>query len=417
VPLDEGNVFGPELVSGAYPPSSVDVVVGGLTAGATYRWTQGTTETSLTNGSQTLTTTGDFTAQGATITLTGPGLQQTALSSVKRIYKGVNNAILVYDFLNQAWAGYDNADGLTIKRFHIRGKNNTDRLFVVTVDGFMLLYEEDYEDTLLTPYTDVTVSTAPSVGNTVNVNASGTITVTGAAGNTNTTWGVTSLAGARENLWYDGLTAGYYRGGPSVWGASNTAPAKITNGVRFYATNGALPAVVTTGTWATITQVATQSVRATITTRGFAPQDGVDLSDFNWLTFDMQTWNPNYSVTVITDGVKEESTISSSITKSRTNYTVFGRPAFTATNVNGDHATDQREDYSVTIGSGSGYPAGIVFDSGVDLTRHQEFREEFKLRNRGRAARVKFASSQGRIRLMGCKLESTKKQTRAGAKS
>ena len=42
-----------------------------VTAGRVYQWTKGANETSLTNGSETLTASGSFTAQGTSITLTG----------------------------------------------------------------------------------------------------------------------------------------------------------------------------------------------------------------------------------------------------------------------------------------------------------------------------------------------------------
>ena len=424
VPLDEAYVLGPEKAGGEYPVSGTMTFP--VTQGATYRWVMGALDISLTNGSETLTRSADFVAAGTTVTLTGVGEEFTD-GSLKQTWLGVNNAVLVYDFLNQAWAGYDTCSGFSVSKFHIRRHNNTDRLFAIGQDGHILMAEEDYVDHLSTPFTEVLVNSAPANGNTIIVNSGVTITASG-TNNGATTWGAVgvSAASAAKKLW---STDGYGYSPASattVWTSPNTTPSLLTStagvepfatGIRFYSTNGWIPTVTATGSWYTITENTSQSIPTTIVTRGYAPDGGESLSDFDWLCFDMQTWNPNYSVSLLTDGPFETHTVASSITKSRTAYTVFGRAAFTQSNVNGDHDTDHREDYSVSIGTGTGSVAGVYFDGGLDLTRHQEFREEYKIRKRGRSARVKFVSSQGRLRLMGCKLESRKKQIRAGGKT
>lgn len=410
VPLDDAEILGPEIFFGRYPSTQLLTIP--VTTGARYRWIKGTADTQLANGTETLTASHDFTAQGSTVIATGVEGVITD-GSIKRVYAGVNNAILVYDFLNKAWAGYDQADGMAVKRFHIRQYRNTPRLWVFDYNGWTKLYEEDFEDHLSVPYVDVIVSTLPANGNTVRVNGGTTVTVAGSS-NGAATWGAGTIAGFAENLWTDG-NYGY---SPSsllaVWTSPNTTPAWLTGqGVRFYASNGVLPTVVTTGSWATVNERVTQQISSTLVTRSYLP-DG-DLCNFDWLCMDVQTWNPNYSVSLITDGVSEETTVRSEITKSRTRYTMFGRAGYDTSNVNGDHATNHREDYSIALGTNA--IPNLYLTNGVVFDRHQEFREEFKVKKFGRAAKVKLACTQGRLRVMGLKLENRRRQDAVGQRT
>ncbi len=422
VPLDSAEILGPELVEGSYPPGlpfNTEFTVAGLEVGSTYRLQLGANESQLTNGSLSLAYSGDFVAEATTAVLTGTDYQLEVTASLKKIHKGVNNAVLVYDFLNKAWAGYDEADQFSVKKLFTFEHNGIRRLFFTDHDGWVKMYEEDYEDHVSVPYVDVVVASAPSTGNTIRVNGGTTVTaIATASTNLNNTWGTNSIANAGTNLWADPAVrnSGYAQNVATNWTAPDTQVVPISGGVRFYSTNGVMPTVTTTGSWATVTYYNTQQIESTVTTRAYAPE-AMDLGNYDWLSLDVQTWNPDYSVTALTDGVGEDTTVDSSITKSRTNYTVFGRAAFTQSNLNGDHDTAHREDYSVSIGTGTGSVAGVYFDGGLDLTRHQEFREEFKVKKRGRACRIKIVNSQGRIRLMGVKMENRRIQTQAGAKT
>lgn len=56
-----------------------------------------------------------------------------------------NNAILVYDYLAGGWAGYDSGNAVKVKRFvetELQGKR---RLFFLSTDGFINLYDDDLE--------------------------------------------------------------------------------------------------------------------------------------------------------------------------------------------------------------------------------------------------------------------------------
>ena len=58
---------------------------------------------------------------------------------------GENNALLVYDFLNQAWVSHDNGTAIKPKEFFVAEYNNAQRLFYIGTDGFINLVEENYE--------------------------------------------------------------------------------------------------------------------------------------------------------------------------------------------------------------------------------------------------------------------------------
>lgn len=58
---------------------------------------------------------------------------------------GENNALLVYDFLNQQWVSHDQGTAIKPKEFFTAEYNNAQRLFFVGTDGFTNLVEENWE--------------------------------------------------------------------------------------------------------------------------------------------------------------------------------------------------------------------------------------------------------------------------------
>jgi hypothetical protein len=53
-----------------------------------------------------------------------------------------NNAILVYDFLAKAWAGYDDGNAIKVKKFIETTHQGKRRLFFLDTDGFINLYDD-----------------------------------------------------------------------------------------------------------------------------------------------------------------------------------------------------------------------------------------------------------------------------------
>ena len=58
---------------------------------------------------------------------------------------GENSALLIYDFLSQAWVSHDNGSAIKPKEFFVAEYNNAQRLFYIGTDGFINLVEENYE--------------------------------------------------------------------------------------------------------------------------------------------------------------------------------------------------------------------------------------------------------------------------------
>jgi hypothetical protein len=415
VPLDAAEMFGLELVpQGTGSITSVATVTIPTTAGASYRFTLGN-GTSLVNGTDTYSVSRDFIAQGATIVINKPfgfpGPQMT--SSLKRVYRGVNTAVLVYDFLNEEWAGYDMVDQFAVKRFLIFNYRDQPRLFAVDQDGWIRMQEEGYEDQLATPYVDILVTAQPTVGDTIRVNG-GTLVTAVSGGNTPTGWGIaTGAAGAADDLFMDGLF-GFYRYAPvGFWNAPNTIQVQIPGGIRLIGTNGAVPTVVTTGSvWGTITPNKVAGVSQQFVTRGYT-SPGFEIGDFDQLSVDIQTWDPNYSITVTGGGVEEKVVNQTNKTRSRTRYfRPHDAADFSGDNVNGDFLTQGREDYSIVPGA-----AGFYFGTGgCACELHQELREVYAVTARGRSAKVQITNSQGRLRVLGVKLNVREEPSYSGTK-
>lgn len=407
VPLDDAEILGPELSPYPtsfvlYDPSSSDAQSLKVKAGSTYRYTPGADELSLTNGSQVLTNAGDFVAQGNIVTVTGYTTQPMT-ASLKQVYAGVNNAVLVYDFLTSAWCGYDDCGADVVDFFKATVSNRT-RLLFVSSDGWVKLYEEDYEDQEPRPYIDCVLSATPAVGATIQVNGGGTITAVLSGGNTSTTWGTGDLPTAAGDLYEDLFGAGGYQ---RNWSAPNTVCVPIVNGVRFYSTDGIMPVVVTTGTInMTFTETATRPIQSSVTTRGYT-NPMLDLARFNWLNADLQTWSPTYSLTAVGPGVERNTVYVSGQTRDRTlYYEPADQAPFNVQNTNNDFAVPGRQDYSLNLGPDGASQFDLWSASGgVRLDYHQEVRHTERVNMTGRAVQLKLTNTTGRVRLMAVRFE------------
>lgn len=405
LPVDQAEVLGDEVLF--YFPIGAQTYP--VVSGATYRFVLGEAS-SLTNGTDTYTVDTEFVAQGSTVTLNG---FYTSTSSVKRLWKGVNNVIAVYDFQNQAWSGYDEMAGAAWKQFIKVRVGERERLAAVTHDGYLRIMEEDYTDRRSVVYTDFELSAAPEVGDTLQVNGGTLITVVESVVNTSTTWGRVfgAVVLAAQALYRDStLTAGFGAPVTFPWTHPNTNATPLfdgagsASGMRFSATNGAIPAVDFSGTGATITEVVDQEIPVTFVTRGYSSEDGT-LSKFSGATFDVQTWNPSLTFELLTDGVNEvESLVESAVTRDRTKYTRSDVEDYDPTNAAGGFYNPYREDYSIQPTSSS-----YAFTPGADVYGHlhQESREQYGANATGRSARLRLETTQGRVRLMGARVDLT----------
>ena len=141
--------------------------------------------------------------------------------------------------------------------------------------------------------------------------------------------------------------------------------------------------------------IAYESINTVFRTRGYHGRAS-GVKRFTRVQASLRTWWPKYTVKLLTPGVGETSTIKDDVTKSRVKYT---RPHdaedFDPTNINDDHATPHREDYSVLVDDD-----GLNFGSnGVALDYHQEFDCDWAIKERGEHAVVEITNDQGRIEI------------------
>tara|TARA_R100000808_G_scaffold18764_1_gene41036 strand:+ start:687 stop:2828 length:2142 start_codon:yes stop_codon:yes gene_type:complete len=247
---------------------------------------------------------------------------------------GECSAILVWDFINQAWAGYDDGTAIRVKEFFTATVQGEQRLFYWGGDGFVSLIEEHDQ------------------GDQVR--------------DTNSS----------DNL---GLEA----------------------------------------------------VESVLTTRGYGDPD-LDHRWFNTARVNVATWHPSFTVKLRMDGVAEEHTLCSDRTKSRTNYyRPFDADPYDVSNVNDDHGTPYREDYTVTTitevdnailqegGDGIMLEGGDNIQieelttqpaqpksNGIIPMRMQESLEPFALNVRqGRYGQLEITNNQGRMSVKQVTLE------------
>lgn len=162
----------------------------------------------------------------------------------------------------------------------------------------------------------------------------------------------------------------------------------------------------------------TGSAQAEITqtwrTRGYALRSHLGRHRARELTVQLQTRQPRYTLTATLDGANETVTIASAKTRDRTKYfKPHTRPKWVASNVNNDHATKFREDYSVdavtAINPGS---------NGVDFSLLQETTERYRCSAAVRGQYIVFSGSndRGAAELVAVNVESVEVDKRKGVR-
>jgi len=429
VPIDDAEALGENLIStGSYSigDSGGSYQVTDLVVGATYRWSKGSTDNVFTNGAQTFANSSDFVASSDTATITRTGFFPATISgSLYRVYQGHNNAVLVYDLMNQAWSGYDQSEFVLFSEFIIFHYNHKRRMFFSSPDGYIRMYEEGFEDQLPIPYVDVTVESAPVNGDTISVNGGTAVTASDSiTDNSGSSWGIgngiggVSLSVAQRNLWIDSLDVpGYSHHYVGFWTAPNTHVFWIpgtdplyAKGVRFYSTTGLVPQVTVTGAWSLIMENTGRDIVSSFITRQYATKQ-IDLQDFSWVTMSLETWAPRYSISVVLPGELEEFVQATDRTKARTGwYAPFDRRAFDITNANGDFMDKYRKDYSLLMGlngTSEEAPEFAVYATadGIRTDLHQSVRETFKVKSKYTGIQVNFSNDRGRFRCIGVLIE------------
>ncbi len=433
LPLDDAWILADDLVEdqaleygGAQPYTAT---VTGLTVGQKYLATFGEAEFSLTDGATVYHGTVEFVAQNTSVTLETLDSGRPAVGcTIQAIeHENVNTGVLVFDTVNKAWAGVDEADRvIAVKRWLKAVWQGRERLFYLSNDGFIRLYEEGFHDeklaTGLTPFADLFVYQPPADGNTIQVNSGDVLTASSTAiFNTSTLWRTGALSVPAVSA--AGLALYFYTSygfgeaedtGGTKWSAPNTTVTQIGDGVRFTATNGVTPSISIVGDWGLVDAHGSAEVRAydietEITSRGYL---AADPDSKRWQSLDLMlaTWSPSYTVTTITDGVNEETAEISDQTFDRAEFHTRAAD-YDTDNDNDDHAASRRKDYSVVIPD-LGFDLGAA---GVAFDLHQEFQERIRLDNhRGRTLRVKITNTAGRCVIRQIDVAAQSGQKRAG---
>jgi hypothetical protein len=357
VPLDNGTNLGRNLIplGATYEPpqqtgSGHHVInpppvyaVTGLTVGQRYHLALNGDNAYLTCGTQIISFDRDFTATDTTALLTNnltADFGNPVKATLQQSYENVNNAVLIYDFLTGQfsgrgaasavsaslawaygdtrgnWSGYDTGSAIMVRDWFKGTLNGQERLFYLSEDGFVNLYEEaDCGDQIYDP------------------------TQPGGLG-----W---------EEIATEWTTRGY------------------TFGTRKY-------------------------------------------KRFPDLDMMLQTWNPNYTITQITEGVSEQAELVTNRTKDRTVYDrPFDAQPWDPTNSNDDHATPYRQDYSVPVGND-----GLQLGSGIVPDLFQEFPENLKgTRMAGSFVQYRVRNIQGRIKMTSVMPSAVMGEDRRGSHS
>lgn len=108
------------------------------------------------------------------------------------------------------------------------------------------------------------------------------------------------------------------------------------------------------------------------------------------LHLEVKNWNTRYDLSVLFDGVDEESVISVDATKDRTLYYRYGLSAYNTTNVNDDFRAPYRQDYSTL-------PVLRCGDNGWTAGLHQQYAHKARLKGHASAIQPVLTTDRGSL--------------------
>lgn len=320
VPLDDSVGLSANLLPAGQVYNGFGVASVTLVPGQRYRWTAGANDSTESDDFVSL---GQFNFEGT------PGAAVTG--TVQEIYTATNNAVLVYDFLKQKWAGYDTGAGLVVKAWLKLTYNGARRLFFISADGFINLFEEGPHDEVAT----YAMTSVLSPGSPMYVLGSLT---------------VATVPGARHYYQLGSFDLNLRNGSETLTGngffVAQGSSLVLTQNMAAVNPGNIQTAYVTRQDWT----ISPAWIESRLRTRAYTtPQAGMLK---RWLSGELalRTWLPQFSVSLYTEGVEEEAAIVEDATRDNRQYY---RPAFAAnwdrTNVNDDHATPFRQDYGIQL--------------------------------------------------------------------
>lgn len=144
------------------------------------------------------------------------------------------------------------------------------------------------------------------------------------------------------------------------------------------------------------TSLSKSQIPMRVKTRGYSSDD-LRSKRFIPAEMTMRTWHPKYTIRSHTDGVEEGRDEVTDETKSNTAYyRPFYKQDWSDDNVNDDHLSPHRKDYSISFASGT------YLKSGIKLDAHQETTRAVRLMvRRGRYVQMEIENDQGRMEVIG----------------
>ena len=131
------------------------------------------------------------------------------------------------------------------------------------------------------------------------------------------------------------------------------------------------------------------------------------------IAFHLQSSNPSYSVSVLTDRVNDLITYLSNKTYSNQQYSSYGTPNFNVSNTNNDFNNPNRNDYSVNLQRDGGlYLAPMAPASGgLQLQLRQSYSLPFKVEQSGSYFMLQFTNTGGNTIISNIEVSSLAKET------
>lgn len=151
VPLDNAEALGNEMIPAGSRYNRFSIQMFGFEPGRRYRIILGANEAVVNLGAAgnftaTLHPQVEFTATQNTATFGTINSNALLTASVMELFSGINNAVMVYDFIREQWDGLDDGRAVLVKDWVKGIYQGAERLFFISQDGFLNLYEEGYED-------------------------------------------------------------------------------------------------------------------------------------------------------------------------------------------------------------------------------------------------------------------------------
>ncbi len=454
IPLDDASAYGVNLLAGQTYNGTGQISLS-LVPGEQYCWTPGANDGGLTSFGLAVDQ-GTFTATTGATTVAGTA-NAACTGSLRRQYSNVNNAVIVFDFLQQKWAGADTGPGLSVQRWVTQTYQGARRLFALSNDGFINLYEE-------MPYDE---AASEQLG--------AAVTISGNFGPDGIYY--VAVETGRRYVYGVLINNGY----TAVNGTQRfTAATVFIAQTNQLALTGGTPSAAVAGV--TLNQVDTTIQAAWIqqdfTTRGYTCGT-LERKRFLRATLEVLTWYPEFSIYAVVEGVSEQVALVVNRTKSFLHYSrPFDAPNWVQTNVNNDHATPWRDDYAIVLSdatvANNGIQAGVQYfaedlqnptqigklsyngqnltppvlftgvagaanwadtglgtikvyapgayfnpGSGADPDAEQEFmtKVRFTLKCRGKQVQLRITSAQGRISVLSTGIEAVEQEQFMGDKA